>query len=172
MTTNDEGELENWVVAVTGAMEESAVMLGFGSCTLEGHEDDVPGDLVGAHITIVGDHGAVHLAVLSTAAGNDFIARTMLMMEPDEELSQEDIADTVGEIANIVAGGVKGALSQWDGGLKLGLPIFIKGHIERGSATQARSLNFTIDGTPVTVAVIVHGVSAASRRLKATENAA
>lgn len=171
MTTQD-GELENWVVAVTSAMEESAAMLGFGSCTLEGRHDDVPGDLRGAHISIVGDHGAVHLAVLSTEAGNDFIARTMLMMEEGEELSAEDVADTVGEIANIVAGGVKGALREWDGGLKLGLPVFIRGHIERGSATQAKSLDFSVDGTPVTVAVIVHGASPVARRRQDAEHAA
>ena len=51
-------------------------------------------------------------------------------MEPDEEVSDADIADAVGELVNIVAGGVKQRMQDAAGGLRLGLPVFIHGYVQ------------------------------------------
>ncbi len=51
-------------------------------------------------------------------------------MEPGDELRDRDLADSMGELMNIIGGGVKTRMVQNDESLKLGLPLIIDGKIE------------------------------------------
>ncbi len=55
------------------------------------------------------------------------VARTMLAMDDDEVVTDEDVADATGEIVNILGGNVKSVLS---GTTKLGLPQVVAGDVE------------------------------------------
>ena len=54
------------------------------------------------------------------------------------------IADAMGEIINIVAGGVKTRMAGSDKGFKLGLPMFIDGHVEPVKETEQAAHRVTL----------------------------
>jgi CheY-specific phosphatase CheX len=84
---------------------------------------------MGAHIALVGERETAQLGLISSQEGCWNLARAFLGMERDESLSEEDMADALEEIINILAGGVKRRLIALDSSLKMGLPFFIQGHI-------------------------------------------
>jgi CheY-specific phosphatase CheX len=63
-------------------------------------------------------------------AGAAKLTRALLMMEEDEEVELEDITDAMGEIANMVAGGVKSRLIAVESSLTIGLPHFVEGETD------------------------------------------
>jgi hypothetical protein len=82
----------------------------------------------GAYIPFERGQGRWLLGVLYADDAARSIARAMLMMEADEELSQGDMADALGEVANMAAGLLKnGLLPDEQRDFKLGLPRFVDG---------------------------------------------
>ncbi|MEO0321541.1 MAG: chemotaxis protein CheX [Myxococcota bacterium] len=144
--------LSSWVASVKEAMQDTTMMLGF---DVDGVEEQpaTPSGLRGAHIALVGNHCAVQLGVLSTAEGSQRLAQAML--EAEEELPEEDVADAMGEIANILVGVMKGAMIHLDEGLKLGLPVFVEGRLEPIANTPSSTLLFQLGDVPLTIAVSV-----------------
>ena len=67
---------------------------------------DPDGDRMVSWVSITGEWTG-HLQVLTTPKSARDLAACMFQMEADD-LSQEEIADAFGEIANMVGGGVKG----------------------------------------------------------------
>ncbi len=55
------------------------------------------------------------------------IARNMLGMEPDEEISIEDMVDVMGEVANLVMGAMKARLFDSCGDLQVSIPSVVTG---------------------------------------------
>ncbi len=56
------------------------------------------------------------------------IFRSMMMMGPDDPAEQEEVNDTVGELANMTAGGTKTLLSEKGFDLTISLPTIAVGH--------------------------------------------
>ena len=78
-------------------------------------------------LTTIGLSGSSE-GLLGIGIGNKFAGEfvaAMLGMEADE-LSTEDLADGVGELANMVAGGAKAALAESDWKFDLALPIVMQ----------------------------------------------
>lgn len=69
-------------------------------------------------------HGLVQGAVLLRAARSaaESIARSMLALEPDEELLEDELRDALGECVNLVAGGLKSRALDPLGTFGLGTP--------------------------------------------------
>lgn len=57
------------------------------------------------------------------------VAANMLCLEPDAEVSEEDLADAVGEVANMVMGSVKTRLQDEIGAIEISIPSVISGRI-------------------------------------------
>jgi chemotaxis protein CheX len=55
------------------------------------------------------------------------IARNMLGMDAGEEVGQEEIADTMGEVANMVLGSVKARLMDAVGDVQVSIPTVVTG---------------------------------------------
>ncbi len=55
------------------------------------------------------------------------IARSMMMMEADEEIEEGEIKDAIGEIANLVLGGLKSRVAGTVGEIKVSVPTVVKG---------------------------------------------
>ncbi|MGA8209603.1 MAG: chemotaxis protein CheX [Nocardioidaceae bacterium] len=72
-----------------------------------------------AQVSLRGDWNGLVRMTCGTGTA-ERLAGTMLMAEPDEVLSDEDVHDAVGEVVNVVGGNVKGALG---GHTSLGLPV-------------------------------------------------
>jgi chemotaxis protein CheX len=55
------------------------------------------------------------------------VFRSMMMMEPDSEVNDDEIKDAVGELANMVAGGAKSQLQGNGFDIGIGLPTVVVG---------------------------------------------
>lgn len=148
--------LNEWIGAVADALGEvSTTTLGYEACALGERRDDNP-ELTGAYIALVGERNAVQIAVAAPAAVAAQLSAALLGMEPEEaeELSDGDIADGIGELVNMVAGGVKTRLSERDGGIQLGLPFVVEGRVERASSTKVACFNASLGEAEVVLIVI------------------
>lgn len=82
---------------------------------------ELPG--VGAEIEVAGEwDGTLRLWCAAPAAAS--MTNTLLRLVPGREPDAEDIEDALGEVLNVVAGNVKGALG---GASSLGLPVVAPG---------------------------------------------
>ena len=80
---------------------------------------------VGSYISVLSAFDSMHLGLVTTSAGCRVLARGLLQVPADEELSDSEVVDGVNELVNIVAGKVKARLVGRDGMLRLGLPMFL-----------------------------------------------
>lgn len=125
--------VSDWVAAMADASSELALSLGMDAVEVLGWHDVPPTGMAGAYIPLLAEDQTLQLALLASPAGCADLSRLLLGMEPDEEVSDADVADAVGELVNIVAGGVKQRMQDPDrpgGGLRLGLPVFIHGYVQ------------------------------------------
>lgn len=76
-------------------------------------------------VTITGDWNGVVTFTCPEAAG-EAIARAMLALGPEDDASDEDVVDALGEIVNVVGGQVK---SLCAGDNHLGLPLVSHGMV-------------------------------------------
>ena len=134
MTDNNDGNnnrksLDDWLQAMTEALGDLAESgLGFEAPQMGDNGGELKGANQGAYVALIGEDN-MQMGILSDAEGCKAMARALLAMEPDEEIGDADVADAMGEVMNIVGGGVKTRMAQYDPSLKLGLPLFIDGRI-------------------------------------------
>jgi len=162
--------LQEWLgVMAEVAGEVAAASLGYEGCRVLGECQQPPEDKSGAYIPILSGENALQLALISDACGGQQLAKALLGMDSkDEDLSPADVADAVGEIMNVVAGGVKRRLIEKDSQLQLGLPIFVHGYIEVMEMLEWAVMDVNIGSVPAHFMVIRHRVN--SRNGKENEN--
>lgn len=145
-----------WRDAVQGAATEIARNM----LSLPGAVIGEPGalaqtkDMIGAHIPIVGAQ-AFELSLFSTRAGCAALATAVLGMNA-EELPPGTIPDAIGEIVNMLSGGVKRRLSGLGGDLELGLPVFVNGNVEL--ANRQSALVLPVQFGPISAVIVIIGV--------------
>ena len=61
------------------------------------------------------------------------VAKGMLCMEPDDEVPDEDLADAIGEVANMVMGSVKTRIQDTVPSVEISIPTVICGRILKNS---------------------------------------
>ncbi|HHI78708.1 MAG TPA: chemotaxis protein CheX [Planctomycetes bacterium] len=89
------------------------------------------------------------------------ITAALLMMDPDEEIPEEDVADALGELSNMVGGNLKNAVVE--GGIKMNLaaPAIVDGqqiHTSPGSKIiRGFTRDFQVEGKPLSVSFSVEG---------------
>ena len=95
-------------------------------------EAKIVGDTYLGMVTFKGDiEGCVSITLEEAAA--KAVAANMLGLEPDEEVSEEDLADAVGEVANMVMGGVKSRMQDEIRSLDVSIPTVTSGrNLESG----------------------------------------
>jgi chemotaxis protein CheX len=114
-----------------------------------------PGDLVvgwSAAVSIAGEwHGLVSVELPAPMA--DEVTRRMLGFDGVAEVSDEDVADAVGELVNMIGGNVK---SLMPGPSALSLPVVAAGRVARPSdLVEACRLDASWGGAPLVVSVHV-----------------
>jgi hypothetical protein len=122
--------VSDWVAAMADASTELALSLGIDGLEVLGWHDVPPTGMAGAYIPLLAEEQTLQLALLASPAGCADLSRLLLGMSPDEDVPDADVADAVGELVNIVAGGVKQRMQDAAGGLRLGLPVFIHGYVQ------------------------------------------
>lgn len=124
-------DLSEWMnLAADSAAEIASGALGMGSVRWQHpYQATLPPDLCGVYIPLLTDGGAVQLGLLGRRDVYAQLAKSLLGMGPDESLeSDSDVFDAVGEVTNMVAGGVKArAAARID--VEIGLPLALIGPI-------------------------------------------
>lgn len=88
--------------------------------------EGIDGEAVLGSITFTGDvEGCVSICCSQHCAKT--IAMNMLAMESDEEVSEDDMMDAMGEVANMVMGAVKTRVADSVGDLQVSIPSVVSG---------------------------------------------
>lgn len=95
----------------------------------------------GAYIALLGKTDSMHLGISATTEGCRAIARGLMSMRTESQLSDQDVMDGVSEVINILAGKVKSKMINRDASLRLGLPMFIVGEIRATEQMEQASAN-------------------------------
>ncbi len=83
---------------------------------------------VGSFISLVRPGKAWNLALFGTAASCQVLGRGLLGMGPTDPIGNDELADALGEILNMMAGVTKRKLPAADASqVQLGLPMFLSG---------------------------------------------
>nr|MEE4266770.1 chemotaxis protein CheX [Candidatus Krumholzibacteria bacterium] len=81
----------------------------------------------GSSIALTAENGGWNLAVMANKPGCEELTRALFAMESDEHPEMEDMADAIGEIANVAAGVLKASRAKAGQACQLGLPLFLEG---------------------------------------------
>jgi hypothetical protein len=132
MPTSSKITLAHWRSAVEGAATEIATRaLSLpGATVADPVGPEAAAALIGAHIPMLGSGQAYDLALVSTPAGCQALARAILYMADGAPVTDAEVADAVGEIVNMLGGTVKRRIAGLGAELELGLPLFLHGHIQ------------------------------------------
>jgi hypothetical protein len=157
--SEDPNLVSTWLSAMVSSAEELATStLGLDGITEI--ESGFPSDkgFPGSYVALVGDDFNFEYGVAGSWESCATLGRALLFMEPDEELTDDDMADAINEVINIVAGGVKRRMTEIDPGLKLGLPAFFNGTLHPTSHQEAAGSKIEIAGAEVYLLAFRHKV--------------
>ncbi|NNN15210.1 MAG: hypothetical protein HKL82_05035 [Acidimicrobiaceae bacterium] len=115
------------MLEATDEVAQSSLMLD--AVTVREAPSPLPRDLPGSYIPLVGEDYNYEFGLAAKWEHCEYLAKTLLFMDPGDEISDDDIADAMNELANMVGGGVKKRMAEIDTTLKLGLPAFFNGTV-------------------------------------------
>jgi hypothetical protein len=138
-------KIQDWLDCFNEATTELASSLRFDGTPArevpsKGGEQANPG----TYIAILTDTNSMHLGITSTPNGVRALARGLLGLRQDQEMSDQEAVDGVSEVMNIVAGKVKSKMAGRDGTLQLGLPMFVQTPIQVNEQMERASADVTI----------------------------
>jgi Chemotaxis phosphatase CheX len=145
----------DWLqAAVDSAVELGTTALGFDQASAEAlHPESLPSGL-GSYVPLLAPGLSLHIGLVADGEHCTELARALLGLSPEEDASQDDVTDAIGEIANMLGGGVKTRLISREPKLQLGLPIFIDGKIQPGAHSETAVGNVSLGVIPIKVLVI------------------
>jgi CheY-specific phosphatase CheX len=151
-----EAGLGSWLADLEGAFEECAsTAMGFSGMSVTGRHEKPPA-LHGAFLGLVGPAGAVQIGLASSPEGCQALAKGLMGMGPEEPaLPENEMADAVCEIINIVAGAFKARVRDRASPLQMGLPVFIQGAIQPTERIAVRVADVRFGEVPA-VLLLVH----------------
>jgi hypothetical protein len=107
----------------------------------------------GAYIAVLSPNNAVHLGLSAGPGQCRALARALLGLRHDEELSESDMVDGMSEVMNILAGKVKASMAGRDGQLHLGLPMFVPNPIQAAGGSESVSADVRMGPVDCTLRV-------------------
>ncbi len=81
----------------------------------------------GSAIALTSENGGWQLAVMASQDSCNILTKALFAMEDDEEPEMADLADAIGEVANVAAGVLKASRAKAGQAVQLGLPLFMQG---------------------------------------------
>jgi hypothetical protein len=146
--------IESWIEAAVAAVEESAPTLGFSGLERGTRAREAGPDLFGAFVALTSDVTTIQLGLLATSSGHAALARTLLALGEEEELGDADKIDAVRELANVIAGGVKRGMIRHDPGLRIGLPVFVHGALEKTASLEVLVQDWRLSGERIALVIL------------------
>jgi len=132
--------LDTWLDELVATADEFAEgALGLEAAGERERVDRLPVGLTTACVALVGERTMIQLGVSVTEGDAGRIAAAMLGIEEDDgALGCEDVADALGEVANVYAGGLKIRMEGRAPQLAIGLPMVLHGRIDVPADTETR----------------------------------
>lgn len=146
--------IESWIEAAVAAVEESAPTLGFSGLERGIRAREAGPELFGAFVALTSDVTSIQLGLLATPTGHAALARTLLALGEDEELEDADKVNAVRELANVIAGGVKRGMIRHDPGLRIGLPVFVHGALEKSASLEVLVQDWRLSGERIALVIL------------------
>ncbi|MEW6516020.1 MAG: chemotaxis protein CheX [candidate division FCPU426 bacterium] len=150
--------LPDWMgEALAAAFDVSLTSLGKDSYRVIGVTENYDRDnVIGAYLPMISQDDAVIIGILSNKLGCQELAKYFLQMESQpEEISQEDMADAIREMLNILCGVVKRQMAERHPILKTGLPVFVEGDVALATGQEALCMKVTIGPLEMYVRIIL-----------------
>lgn len=124
--------ITDWRDALIAAANELATTsLGYAEGEILSTSATLPRIPLGSFVALTGERTSVQIGLAGSQGHCMLLARAMFCMAPeDEDLGDEDLADALGEMVNVLAGGVKIRLTGRVETLNIGLPIVVHGAID------------------------------------------
>lgn len=144
--------VEEWIEVVRDCAANVGPAMGLQPCQVLGTLKAPAAGLSGVAITLEGDKPHVLIGVLSNQVGRAAIARALFQMGPTESPKPEDETDAVGELANVISGHVKAAMSHLDAKMRIGLPHAVNADAFTPSAAQV-TLRVSFGSVPAALVV-------------------
>ena len=159
MSQDDPLSAQHWLqVAVDATRETGETSLGCESISQIDGAGAKPTSAEGAYVPLVASKERFLLGMLASETTCQSLARRLLGMEDDEEEpTQEDVADAVGEIVNIVAGVMQRQLADAVGAVELGLPFYVRGKVATTDKHEVGVCNLDLDGMGIELVVVRGG---------------
>jgi len=112
--------------------------------------------LFGAYVPLTADDYQLQVGVVAEWAACEALARALFGHEPGWAFEAEsDVCDALGEIANMVAGGIKTRMNARVPGLSTGLPLCVSGQVEPRVGVEHVSLSLAFDELQVSVEILL-----------------
>lgn len=139
--TQDPFPIQKWLDAMKTSLNELLrTTLNMQGAEIASRQYDLPWrNTMGAYVPLVGKDFSLHIGLVSTSDGCHAIARSLLNRPAHELITEEDMADAIREVANIIAGMSKKIMEGDVSASTIGLPLFINGHIQLTKEQQAGS---------------------------------
>jgi CheY-specific phosphatase CheX len=156
MTQITKTDMKAWIDAMTDSLDEVARnMLGFEEIRVVTVDNVLPPNMLGAHLAMVSLEDSLQVGLITNKAGCQTLAAGLLGQEsPESVLPENDVADAIGEIVNMIAGGIKRRMIAIEPTLTLGLPIFFKGYLKPAGSMEAALVEVTIGSIAAKLFVI------------------
>ncbi|MBN2801812.1 MAG: chemotaxis protein CheX [Deltaproteobacteria bacterium] len=144
-----------WLDAVLEASKELATtMLGMDEATFIEEITKLPDNEEAAYIALVGEETAVQVGIGASPENSMLVARALMGMEPDEpDLEEDEVADAISEIVNILGGQVKNIMSD-HANVNLGLPMFMHGKLYVKESTDIKIAKIKLGEIPILILVL------------------
>ena len=129
-------------------------MLGMDGAEFVEKIESIPDNEEAAYIALVGEKTALQLGIGVSPTNSMLLARALMGMEPDEpDLEEEEVADAISEVVNILGGQVKNIMSE-KATVNLGLPMFMQGKMFVKDSTDIKVAKVVLGEIPILVLVL------------------
>lgn len=122
--------LQEWIHAEAEAVADFSqeilgIPISIDAADIEWTDKELCQSFMGAYLELSADEEKIKIFFLSNEEVLMTLAKLMLLISPQDTLSQEDMMDAIKEVVNIISGGIKSRMNErMSGRLLLGLPSF------------------------------------------------
>lgn len=99
---------------------------------------------ISGNIALTGDELCGNLSLIFPDGIADDIFRSMMMMEPGDEVEPQEVVDAVGELSNMAAGGAKAAMQDIGLHFMISLPSVVTGKDHTLAKPASGSMNCVV----------------------------
>lgn len=156
MIINEKTAEETWLDALVDATgETSNIFLDLGGIRVLRRSDCIPEFTNASFVSLVGDSSSIQVGIAASSDACQTLASRFLgMEEDDDELEHAEIVDAFGELANVVAGGVKQQIADQGETMFLGLPLVMEQRPQLSDGQSVISAECVMGDIPVCLLVI------------------